>query len=102
MFTDPLGLQSDARPNRPGWPSFLQPTQPNRNCVTAECAAGLLPPPSENRSTEEVEKGQCRLVCGMTAGPLMNACLKAGGMTTVGSQLLGRPATTDVCKLVCE
>ena len=52
-LTDRFGLQHDRRPNRPGWPDWAQTTQPNPNCATAECAAGLLPPPSENRTQGE-------------------------------------------------
>ena len=99
-FTDPFGLlNQEAQRQLNEW---FGPKTPPGSCATAECAAGLLPAPLENRSTKDIENGQCRLVCGMTVGPVVGACLKAGGFTTLGSQLVGRWATTDACKLVCE
>lgn len=66
-YTDPLGL----RPCPPGTSSdpncqIYGPDDPDPNegkCVTAQCAAGLTPAPSELRTQEEIECEQCKLVC---------------------------------------
>ena len=100
-YGDPMGLQSDARPNRPGWPDFMQPTQPNRNCATAECAAGLLPAPSENRTQKEVDYGQCKLVCQISlAVPVAagNAAL-GGGLPGTAA---GAVAKGSLCSWACK
>lgn len=60
MLTDPMGLQSDRRLPRPGWPDWAQPPQPNYNCVTGECAAGLLPTPKPNPN-------YCEMQCGVAS-----------------------------------
>lgn len=41
-------------------------------CATAECAANIGPIPSDMRPQEEVDRGQCKLVCGFVGpgGPI--------------------------------
>jgi hypothetical protein len=43
MAIDPEGLQHYMVPRRSGWPEWAQPKNPNPNCATPECAAGLAP-----------------------------------------------------------
>jgi hypothetical protein len=67
-------------------------------CVTAECAAGLLPAPSDNRTQAQIDVGVCTLVCNISAAGPVAACnaLSGGGLAT------GLAATAvgllDVCK----
>ncbi|UBB17180.1 RHS repeat-associated core domain-containing protein [Comamonas odontotermitis] len=100
-YIDPEGLQSDARPRRPGWPEWAQPKQPNRNCATAECAAGLLPAPSENRSQKEVEYGQCKLICTIVLSPPVAACNAIAGGGVIGTGL-GIYVKKEICSSICK
>ncbi|CAN7442504.1 DUF6531 domain-containing protein [Acidovorax sp. LjRoot118] len=97
-FTDPDGL----RPNRPQWwNDGWTPTTPSGSCATAECAAGLSPTPSDNRSPEEVNFGQCKMVC-LTSLLVPVAMCNA----VVGGGLLGTAASavakSGVCTWVCK
>jgi RHS repeat-associated protein len=70
-------------------------------CVTAECAAGLLPAPSDNRTQAQIDVGICTLVCNISAAGPVAACNAAAGGGLVG----GVAATTtrmSVCSMVCK
>ena len=64
-FVDPMGLRT-----MPSWwdNAWRSPVFPG-SCATPECAAGLLPSPSENRSPDEISedlsRGSCELLCGL-------------------------------------
>jgi RHS repeat-associated protein len=100
-FTDPLGLQSDRRPPRPGWPDWLQPPQPNYNCATAECAAGLTPTPSDNRSRKEMDFGQCKMVCQISLLVPVAMCNAAAGGGLAGTAAAA-VAKSGLCTWVCK
>ncbi|MDT8997649.1 RHS repeat-associated core domain-containing protein, partial [Paucibacter sp. APW11] len=67
-------------------------------CVTAECAAGVRPAPSENRTQGQIDVSLCETTCGWLGpgGPLP---------TGLGRKLLewaGKSAGTQVgCKAIC-
>ena len=95
--------------NRSGDPSCHVPRQDRSNeysydrsqCVTAECAAGLRPAPSENRTQSQIDYGLCKLVCNIAGMPLTitgNAIAGGGSVGTV----LGFIGKKTVCgELVC-
>jgi RHS repeat-associated protein len=96
-FTDQFGLQSNSRPNRPGWPDWLQPTPPNPNCATPECVAGLLPATCDNRTSDEMDesldKNNCKRVC----KPIVSAIMQPSLIP--GSSYVAKKA---VCHMVCK
>ena len=67
---DPLGLYWDCYPElgciwvdtRP----YYTPPDPNRTCVTAECAAGLPPVPSNLTPQSELDCKMCTFVCNLS------------------------------------
>lgn len=104
-FIDFNGLRSSWwsnfwNPHSEFWRRRFEPMD-TRHCVTAECAAGLLPAPSENRTESEVRAGQCRLVCQLISGPPMTACNYA-----LGGGLFGAAVSTvtriSVCSWICN
>lgn len=100
-YIDPMGLQSDLQPRRPNRPDWLQPVPPNRNCVTAECAAGLPPAPNENRTQKEIDYGQCKMVCQISLAvpvAMCNAALGGGLLGTAGAAVAKGGACSWVCK----
>lgn len=97
-FTDPDGL----RPNRPQWwNDGWAPTTPSGSCATAECAAGLSPTPSDNRSPEEVNFGQCKIVCLTSLLVPVAMCNAAAGGGLLGTAA-SAVAKTGVCTWVCK
>jgi RHS repeat-associated protein len=96
-FTDPLGLQSNLKPNRPGWPDWLQPTRPNPNCATPECVAGLLPATCDNRTIQQMDdsldKSNCKRVC----KPIVSAVMQPSPVP--GSSYVAKKV---VCEMVCK
>ena len=70
-------------------------------CVTAECAAGLLPAPWENRTQSQIDYGQCKLVCNIAAAPAVAACNVAAGGGIPGA-VLGAAGRMSVCAMVCK
>jgi RHS repeat-associated protein len=96
-FTDPLGLQSNLKPNRPGWPDWLQPTRPNPNCATPECVAGLLPATCDNRTIQQMDdsldKSNCKRVC----KPIISAVMQPSPVP--GSSYVAKKV---VCEMVCK
>jgi hypothetical protein len=71
------------------------------NCATAECAAGLLPAPSDNRTQAQIDYGQCKLVCNISATPAVAACNVAAGGGLPGA-VVGNVTKMSVCSLVCK
>jgi hypothetical protein len=68
------------RPNRPKcWNDGWTPTTLPGHCATAECAAGLPRTPSDNRSPEEVDFGQCKMVCQISLQAPVAMCNAAAG-----------------------
>lgn len=64
-YTDPDGLVPLRKWRTDGW----APKTPTGNCAIAECAAGLLPAPSENRTQSQIDVGQCKIVCQISLTP---------------------------------
>ena len=97
--TDPTGLISyEAQ-------KFLDrlfgPTPDTSRCVTAECAAGLLPASSDNRTQSQIDYGQCKLVCNIAAAAPVAACNAAAGGGIPGA-ILGTAGRLSVCAMVCK
>ncbi len=113
-YTDPKGLMggggySAAHPTTPSGPSFWSPEwwrqasapYDTRNCTTSECAAGLLPAPSDNRTQSQIDVGQCTLICNIAAAAPVAACNAAAGGGIVGG-LASTAGRVSVCSLVCK
>jgi RHS repeat-associated protein len=98
-YTDPLGLiNQEAQRQLNEW---FGPKTPSGNCATAECAAGLTPAPSENRSQKEVDYGQCKMVCQISLAVPVAACnaVLGGGLAgTAAAAVAKGGACTWVCK----
>jgi RHS repeat-associated protein len=77
------------------------PKPDTSRCVTAECAAGLLPAPSENRTQSQIDYGQCKLVCNIAAAAPVAACNAAAGGGIVGG-VAATAGRMSVCSLVCK
>lgn len=79
--------------NRPGEYSYDR-----SKCVTAECAAGVRPAPSENRTQGQIDVSLCETTCGWVGpgGPLPT------GLGRKIFEWLGKQAGTQVgCKAIC-
>jgi hypothetical protein len=72
-----------------------------RYCATAECAAGLLPAPSDNRTQSQIDYGQCKLVCNIAAAAPVAACNAAAGGGIPGA-IVGTAGRISVCAMVCK
>ena len=77
------------------------PTPNTSRCVTAECAAGLLPVPSDNRTQPQIDYGQCKLVCNIAAAAPVAACNAVAGGGIPGA-ILGTAGRLSVCAMVCK
>ena len=77
------------------------PAQDTSRCVTAECAAGLLPAPSDNRTQPQIDYGQCKLVCNIAAAAPVAACNAVAGGGIPGA-ILGTAGRMSVCAMVCK
>lgn len=97
-FVDPDGL----RPNRPQWwNDGWKPITPSGHCATAECAAGLPRTPSDNRSPEEVDFGQCKMVCQISLLAPVAMCNAAAGGGLAGTAAAAA-AKGGLCTWVCK
>jgi RHS repeat-associated protein len=85
----------------PNWWRQASAPYDTRNCRTAECAAGLLPAPSDSRTQAQIDYGQCQLVCNISAMPAVAACNIAPGGGLPGA-VLGNVTKTSVCAMVCR
>jgi len=103
MFTDPEGLMgSRGNPNGPG-AGMNPPYRPATNyCVTAECAAGVLPAPFGLRTQKDIDLGQCKLVCQMVTTPPIAVCNAALGGNLLTGLAVGGPLKAGFCSLVCN
>ncbi|QRR32428.1 RHS repeat-associated core domain-containing protein [Hydrogenophaga sp. YM1] len=63
-YVDPKGLT----PMPTWWTTGWSRSLPVAHCATAECIAGLLPTPSENRSVEQIDRDLSRRVCEVACG----------------------------------
>lgn len=99
-FIDPLGLSGLRNQGPVNWPPRPGPGS-SSSCVTAECAAGLPPAPSDNRTQEQIDYGQCKLVCNISATPAVAACNVAAGGGLPGA-VLGNVSKLSVCSWVCS
>lgn len=97
-FIDPWGLWSLRNQGPVSWPPRPGPGSFS-SCVTAECAAGLPPAPSDNRTQEQIDYGQCKLVCNISATPAVAACNVAAGGGLPGA-VLGNVSKLGVCSWV--
>jgi hypothetical protein len=70
-------------------------------CVTAECAAGLLPAPSDNRTQAQIDVGMCTLVCNISAAAPVAACNAMAGGGLVGG-IAASAGRMSVCSMVCQ
>ncbi|WP_462391216.1 RHS repeat-associated core domain-containing protein [Acidovorax sp. Q11] len=95
---DPDGL----RPNRPPWwNEGWKPRTPPGHCATAECAAGLSQTPSDNRGPEEVNFGQCKMVCQISLLVPVAMCNAAAGGGLLGTAAAAA-AKGGLCTWVCK
>lgn len=62
-------------------------------CVTPECIAGLLPPPEENRTNDQIE-------CDLNDRNKKNACKKICKLV-VGVGVKVPMGPTVICKIIC-
>ena len=95
-YTDPNGFA----PLPKWWMDGWAPKTSLGNCGTAECAAGLLPAPSENRTQSQIDVGQCKIVCQISLIPAVAACNVASGGGLPGAAL-GQVSKAGICSLVC-
>ena len=99
-FIDPLGLSGLRNQGPVNWPP-RPGLGSSSSCVTAECAAGLPPAPSDNRTQEQIDYGQCKLVCNISATPAVAACNVAAGGGLPGA-VLGNVSKLSACSWVCS
>ena len=101
-FADPNGLRST------GWDWLDKQMQSHdtSKCATAECAAGLLPTQSDNRTYSEAEKSMCTRICDVvetvTAGAcgiVSNTVLPGSGLAISAGNLKARSL---ICTKVCQ
>lgn len=91
-----------ATSNRPQWwNDGWEPITPPGQCATAECAAGLPRTPSDNRNPEEVDFGQCKMVCQISLLVPVAICNAAagGGLPGTFAAALGKGG---LCTWVCK
>ena len=96
--TDPTGLISAE--GQKLLDRIFGPKPDTSRCVTAECAAGLLPAPSDNRTQSQIDVGQCKIVCQISLTPAVMACNVAAGGGLPGAAL-GQVSKAGICSLVC-
>jgi RHS repeat-associated protein len=96
-FTDPEGLHHLPKWWEDGWKPKTSP----QNCATAECAAGLPPTKPDNRSTSEIDYGQCKLVCTIASTVPVTTCNAVLGGGLAGTAA-GMGAKAGFCSMVCK
>ena len=96
--TDPTGLISAE--GQKLLDRIFGPKPDTSRCFTAECAAGLLPAPSDNRTQSQIDVGQCKIVCQISLSPAVMACNVAAGGGLPGAAL-GQVSKAGICSLVC-
>ena len=112
-FTDPTGLDPICGPGKTGipGPKYTFTCVPDNEvpdpkiCATAECAAGLLPAPIENRTPDQCEKDINERICHWSCGKAVSAV--TGGVSDVlklgfMEKFFGKKATKPLCSWVCE
>jgi hypothetical protein len=70
------------------------------NCATAECAAGLLPARSENRTQAQIDQSLCVTTITLVAAPVIALANWAGGgnpLTGAAAQQAGRMVGRAIC-----
>ncbi|MDR0203492.1 MAG: hypothetical protein LBJ40_15190 [Delftia acidovorans] len=98
-FIDPDGLiNRNAHQKLKPW---FGPRTPSGYCATAECAAGLTPALPDNRNQNEIDYGQCKLVCQISLAVPVAACNAAlgGGWQGTASGIF---AKQGICKIICN
>ena len=103
-LVDPLGLIP-----LPGWwVDAWASTTPGGNCATAECAAGLLPAKSENRSTQQIDRdlkqGICEILCGL-ASPIPGISMPKAvcEIPKKAAEYFGKNiVTSSACSAICQ
>lgn len=105
--SDPEGLRGEYQrswaPGGPGGGRWvytpINPANPsNKNCVTPECVAGILPNTAPTKSASTVEIEQCKLVCGaLWPGPILPL-----SKAEVVPWLAGQGSSYVGCKWICE
>lgn len=101
-LVDPFGLVGTAnrRPMPAWWIKWNTPHITMHCGSSAECAAGLPPSATEDRSTEEIEQGQCELVCG-AMGP-GNVLPSGIALKAVARWAAANAVTGFSCKQWCK
>ena len=93
-FIDPQGLRGGCPANMmpgPGNSCVFEPgAEDRKECVTAECAAGILPNPNLPPATE------CEIECNVKWGP---ACLAAGAGGKAAGGVAGGVAAGGLCNV---
>ena len=93
---DPLGLRSTGW----GWLDNALKSPDTSSCVTAECAAGMLPAPSENRTQREIDQSLCEFVCGVAApDDLIPTKFTIKKLIQYGAEKI---ASQSFCRWVCK
>jgi RHS repeat-associated protein len=81
-------------------PDFNRPYDP-RLCATPECVAGILPTADPLRTQQDIDRGQCRLVCQIVGAPATMACNVAVGGGIPGAIVLSA-ARGGACYVICR
>jgi RHS repeat-associated protein len=88
--------------NQPGvWRCIPDSSVPDTpRCITAECAAGLLPAPIDGRSQSQVDQDLCEFVCGLVSPD----DIIPGGFTIkkLAKFFAEKAAVQTTCKWVCK
>ena len=87
---EPSSLQPKLEP-------FPVPRDFTKYCATAECAAGLPPTLSDNRSQPEIYVSGCKLACRLSSAACFPFSLAGGLPVTAACQ-----AAVQVCVRNCE
>lgn len=72
-----------------------------KNCVTAECAAGLPYIPTDTRTEDQIKKDGCNLVCNVVTTPVSLACPGPTGKGALDFALKFAAKKTT-CEMVCN
>jgi RHS repeat-associated protein len=111
MYVDPLGLTScppgmrQKSCNSDGSITCEDDPSSDRDekrCVTAECAAGLLPTKSDNRTPDQAQKDGDKRICHWACQSISewSAVALPGGFFV--RKAVGIVADNTVCRLVCD
>jgi RHS repeat-associated protein len=102
-YVDTTGL---ARATGWAWLDGAMKPADTSKCVTAECAAGVLPAPVENRSNDEINQSICRRICGVAEKTSGAVCSAAANVVAPGAGLaisaINLKYGTQICRRLCQ